>query len=283
MKFLSSHELALIFGLLGNIVSFMVFLAPIPTFYKIYKKKSSEGFQSMPYVIALLSAMLLLYYGLLKTNATLIITINAIGCAIEVTYLLLYIIFATRKDKIYSLGLILLFDVGAFGLVMVVTIFFLKGLNRVHAVGWICAAFNIAVFAAPLSIMRQVIKTRSVEYMPFSLSFFLTLCAIMWFFYGIFVKDYFIALPNVLGFLFGMVQMILYIIFKDSKKVSNQKCDVHHIWIATDSKLDSFDKGKKLQNGCADEARTNEMKMFACHTSRKSIEKIPRKSIENMA
>lgn len=42
-------------------------------------------------------------------------------------------------------------------------------------------------------LQRRVIKTKSVEYMPFSLSFFLTLCATMWFFYGLFVKDMVIA------------------------------------------------------------------------------------------
>ncbi|KAH1094370.1 hypothetical protein GYH30_039880 [Glycine max] len=160
----SDHELVLIFGLLGNIVSFMVFLAPLSNFYTIYKKKSSEGFQSIPYVVALLSALLLLYYDFIKTKATLIITINCIGCVIEVLYLTMYIIYAPRKQK---------------------------AINRVHAVGWSCAIFNIAVFVAPLSIMLHSIFNYSL-FMPFSLSLFLTLCAIMWFLYGFFDKDDFI-------------------------------------------------------------------------------------------
>ncbi|MED6217366.1 Neuroendocrine convertase 1 [Stylosanthes scabra] len=206
----------------GNIVSFMVFLAPLPTFYKIFKNKSSEGFQSIPYVVALLSAMLLLYYGFLKTNAILIITINCIGCVIEVAYLLMYIIYAPRKQKISTLWMMLGADVGGLGITMIITTFIVTGSKRVHAVGWICAIFNIAVFAAPLSIMRRVIKTKSVEYMPFSLSLFLTLCATMWFFYGLFDKDYYIMLPNVLGFLFGFAQMALYLIYKNANnKIEN--------------------------------------------------------------
>ncbi|XP_054808177.1 bidirectional sugar transporter NEC1-like [Prosopis cineraria] len=227
----SDHELVFIFGLLGNIVSFLVFLAPLPTFYTIYKNKSSEGFQSIPYIVALLSAMLLLYYGFLKSHAILIITINCIGCAIEVTYLILYFIYAPRKQKISTLLMLAFFDVGGFSLTMIITIFVFKGINRVHAVGWVCAIFNIAVFAAPLSIMRRVIKTKSVEFMPFSLSFFLTLCATMWFFYGFFSKDYFIMLPNVLGFLFGVAQMVLYMMYKDANKKNSSESNCE--WKAT--------------------------------------------------
>ncbi|XP_030539916.2 bidirectional sugar transporter SWEET9-like [Rhodamnia argentea] len=217
MAFSNAQQLAFIFGLLGNIVSFLVFLAPIPTFYTIYKKKSSDGYQSIPYVVALSSASLLLYYGVLKTNATMIISINALGIVIELAYLLIFLIYASTKEKMYTARLLLLFNVGGFGVMMALTIFLLKGRQRVNAVGWICAAFSLAVFTAPLSIMRRVIKTKSVEFMPFALSFFLTLCATTWFFYGLFVKDMFIALPNTLGFLLGIAQMILYMIYKDGK------------------------------------------------------------------
>jgi len=42
-------------------------------------------------------------------------------------------------------------------------------------------------------MQKRVIKTKSVEFMPLSLSFFLTLNAIMWFFYGLLLNDYYIA------------------------------------------------------------------------------------------
>ncbi|XP_010433698.1 PREDICTED: bidirectional sugar transporter SWEET14-like [Camelina sativa] len=56
--------------------------------------------------------------------------------------------------------------------------------------------------------------------MPFSLSLFLTLSAITWLFYGLAIKDFYVALPNILGAFLGAVQMILYVIFKYYKTPS---------------------------------------------------------------
>ncbi|KAK9104089.1 hypothetical protein Scep_020933 [Stephania cephalantha] len=202
-----------------NIISCMVCLAPIPTFYRVYKKKSTEGFQSVPYVVALFSAMLWMYYAFSKTGTLLLISVNSFGCFIETAYIALYLTYAPKAARIFTAKLLLLLNMGGFCLVLLFTHFAVKGANRVHVLGGICVAFSVAVFAAPLSIMRLVIKTKSVEFMPFSLSFFLTLSAIAWFCYGFLLKDLYIALPNVLGFTFGLIQMVLYAIYKNKNKI----------------------------------------------------------------
>lgn len=135
-----------------------------PTFWRIFKKKSTLGFQSIPYSVALFSSMLLLYYAFLKeTNGTMILTINTIGCVIEGTYLIIYLIYATKEARIYTTKLVGLFNVGVFGLIVLTTMLFVKGMDkhtmfskggmRVNIVGWISGIFSVCVFAAPLSVM----------------------------------------------------------------------------------------------------------------------------------
>ncbi|CAI9774315.1 unnamed protein product [Fraxinus pennsylvanica] len=219
MAIVTAAHLACTFGILGNIMSFLVYLAPVPTFYKIYKRKSTEEFQSIPYSVALFSSMLYLYYAFLKKNVIMLITINSVGCVFEVVFLTIFMVYATHQSKIFTTKLLILFNIGTLGLIIGCTYFLSEGHKRVNIVGWICSAFSVCVFGAPLSIMRQVIKTKSVEYMPLSLSVFLTLCAIVWFFYGLFIKDYYIAAPNVVGFVLGISQTILYAIYRKRKQL----------------------------------------------------------------
>ncbi|KAK7246814.1 hypothetical protein RIF29_41684 [Crotalaria pallida] len=228
MAFMSFHDNpgAFIFGILGNMISFMVFLAPMPTFYRIIKKKSTEDFQSLPYLVALFSSMLWLYYAMVKRGAMLLVTINSFGFFIEIIYIVIFIIYATNDARKLTIKIFLAMNLGCFGLILSVTHFALHGSLRVVVLGWICVSIATLVFAAPLSIMAQVIRTKSVEFMPFNLSLFLTISAITWFGYGLFLKDICIALPNIMGFALGLIQMILYAIYRKKDHVMEKEVKV---------------------------------------------------------
>ncbi|CAL1405697.1 unnamed protein product [Linum trigynum] len=230
--FATQNQLVFTFGILGNIISFIVFLAPVPTFVRVWKKKSTQGFQSLPYIVSLFSSMIWLYYASLKPHAFLLITINSLGCLIQSIYIALYLFYAPNQTRMATLRTVVVLNLGGFCLILLLTHFFTSGRNRLLFLGWICAAFSVAVFAAPLTIMRLVIRTKSVEFMPFYLSFFLTLSAITWLFYGVFLKDIYVALPNIVGFMFGVVQMILYLVYKNMKTSS-----LPQIHVQADAKL----------------------------------------------
>ena len=124
-----------------------------PTFYRIYKSKSTEGFQSVPYVVALFSAMLWIFYALIKSNEFLLITINAAGIVIESIYIVMYFVYADKKAKWFTAKIMLGLNVGFFGAILLFTLLLFKGDKRIVTLGWICVAFSVSVFVAPLSII----------------------------------------------------------------------------------------------------------------------------------
>ncbi|KAL9329869.1 hypothetical protein ACSQ67_004872 [Phaseolus vulgaris] len=215
-------------GILGNLVSFCCFLAPVPTFYRVCKKKTTESFQSLPYVAALFTSMLWIFYAYIKTGEILLITINAFGCFIETVYLIIYITYCPKKARYFTFKMIFLFNVGVIFLVVLLTHVLAKERTaRIELLGWICVVLSTSVFAAPLSIIKVVIRTKSVEFMPITLSVLLTVSAIMWMAYGILLRDIYVTLPNFVGITFGTIQIVLYFIYRKHKPVKDQKLAEH--------------------------------------------------------
>ncbi|XP_028119861.1 bidirectional sugar transporter SWEET16-like [Camellia sinensis] len=102
--------------------------------------------------------------------------------------------------QVKSMKLVAIFDVGFLGAVIAVTLLAIHGSLRFTFVGILCAALTIGMYAAPLAVMRIVIKTASVEYMPFFLSFFLFLNAGVWSVYAFLVKDFFVGVSFLIFF-----------------------------------------------------------------------------------
>lgn len=71
-----------------------------PTFIQIYKRKSTLEFQSLPYTVALFSAMLWIYYAFLKKNAILLISVNSVGIVIETVYILIFLFYASKEARV---------------------------------------------------------------------------------------------------------------------------------------------------------------------------------------
>ncbi|XP_002991789.2 bidirectional sugar transporter SWEET15 [Selaginella moellendorffii] len=210
-------DVAVIIGIIGNITSIMAYASPVPTFWYIFKKKSTECFSALPYVCTLLTVLLGLYYGCIRPNGMLIITINIVGITFEATYLAIFITYATKFSRIKTVKLVLL-DLAVFGVAVLLTMLLSHGKLRVMLVGSMCSAVAISMYAAPLSVMRMVIRTKNVEFMPITLSAFLAVNASLWSAYSFFSRDIFIGIPSALGSLLAIAQVLLYLFYRNASK-----------------------------------------------------------------
>ncbi|KAK6114989.1 hypothetical protein DH2020_007258 [Rehmannia glutinosa] len=154
-------------------------------------KRSTEQFSGIPYVMTLLNCLLAAWYGLhfISKDNYLVSVINGTGAVIESVYFLPSM--ASPKKQLLC--------------------------------GFAATIFSIIMYASPLSVMRMVIKTKSVEYMPFLLSLFVFLCGTSWFTYGLIGKDKFLYIPNGFGSLLGAMQLILYAIYRNNKGDDTKK------------------------------------------------------------
>ncbi|XP_042031859.1 bidirectional sugar transporter SWEET1-like [Salvia splendens] len=214
-----AKALHLVFGVLGNATGLFLFLSPSVTFKRIIMNKSTEQFSGIPYVMTLLNCLLAAWYGLpfISPNNYLVSAINGTGVVIESVYVLIFLVYAPKKEKGRIMALLFVI-LAIFSTVALVSIFALKQeKKRQLFCGFAATVFSIIMYASPLSVMRMVIKTKSVEYMPFLLSLFVFLCGTSWFIYGLIGNDKFLYIPNGFGCFLGAMQLTLYGIYRKNK------------------------------------------------------------------
>lgn len=170
-----------------------------------------------------LNCLLSAWYGLpfISPNNILVATINGAGGAIELIYVLIFFFYAPNKQKGKILAMFVLVLL-AFAASAVISVLAFHGKNRTLFCGTAATIFSVVMYASPLSIIRLVIKTKSVEYMPFFLSFAVVVSCTNWFIYAMLGMDPFIGISTGVGLALGIVQLILYFIYCDNKLLSKK-------------------------------------------------------------
>ncbi|XP_006414582.2 bidirectional sugar transporter SWEET17 isoform X1 [Eutrema salsugineum] len=219
-------ETSFYIGIIGNVISILVFLSPVETFWKIVKRKSTEEYKSLPYICTLLGSSLWTYYGIVTPREYLVSTVNGFGTEeqsddvselLQLGLLFGPVFWTCRLNTIVVVSLLnVLFPIAA---IAATRSAFKDEKTRSQSMGFICAGLNIVMYGSPLSAMKTVVTTKSVKYMPFWLSFFLFLNGAIWGVYASLQHDIFLLVPNGVGFVFGTMQLILYGIYRNAKPV----------------------------------------------------------------
>ncbi|PPR88892.1 hypothetical protein GOBAR_AA31794 [Gossypium barbadense] len=150
--------------------------------------------------------------------AILVATINGFGAVLELVYVTIFLIFAPSRTRAITATLFGVLDVVfPIGAVLVTQIFCNREM-QIDVSGFLSLLFSVATYGSPLSIMKTVVRTKSVEYMPFLLSFILFINGLTWTVYALLTNDWFI----------GVSCLYLYAIYwkpKQSKTTSDHVDD----------------------------------------------------------
>jgi len=213
-------------GIIGSVISLLMYGAPIITFKRVIQKRTTEDFSGFPYAVALLNCLLYTYYGSpLISNGwdnLIVMVVNAIGLVIECSFICIYLIFAPPKPKTVMVRLLVtvLMVSGTLGIISVIAMHDHK--HKKMLVGTAGMVATVILYGSPLSMIRLVIQSKSVEFMPFNLSLFAFLCSIFWLAYGVLSKDIVVMAPNFIGVPLASAQMIIYWIYRNNKGQRSQ-------------------------------------------------------------
>ncbi|KAL5064668.1 hypothetical protein RYX36_026405 [Vicia faba] len=168
----------------------------LPTFIKIWKAKSVQDFKPDPYVVTILNCAMWSFYGMpfISESNTLVVTINGFGFFLEIVYTSIFFIYSTANKR-KKISLALLAEAVFLLLVIFIVMYFID--NQKHRnliVGFICIIFNILMYFSPLTVMVRLV--------------------IQCFWFCIIAT----TVPNGLGAISGLAQLILYGIYYRSTK-----------------------------------------------------------------
>ncbi|CAI9771977.1 unnamed protein product [Fraxinus pennsylvanica] len=191
------EKIRLAVGIMGNAAALLLYSAPILTFSRVIRKKSTEGFSCVPYILALLNCFLYTWYGLpivsYRWENFPIVTINGLGVLLELSFIAIYFYFASadgkKKVTMLTIPVLVLSCITA----ILSAFVFHDHRHRKAFVGSIGLVASVAMYGSPLVVVKQVIQTKSVEFMPFYLSFFSFLASSLWMAYGLLGHDLFLA------------------------------------------------------------------------------------------
>ncbi|NWR38765.1 SWET1 protein, partial [Tachuris rubrigastra] len=192
--------------------------------------KSVENIQFLPFLTTDANNVGWLGYGCLKGDGTLI-TVNAIGAALQTLYILVYLYYSPAKvgqrpegmggqgdprpdiplsspQRPVLLQILLLLAVVVTGCGYF-TLLVDTG-TRLGQLGLFCSVFTITMYLSPLADLAKVVQSKSTRCLSFPLTVTTFVASSSWTLYGLQLHDPYITVPNVPGIVTSLVRFWLF-------------------------------------------------------------------------
>ncbi|CAG2163178.1 unnamed protein product [Oppiella nova] len=198
-------------ALVATIITIISFLSGLSICLNIYRKGSTHEFSSIPFIAGVLCCTLWLRYGYMLSDETMIF-VNTIGLSLQAFYLIWFYAFTIKRSQLNKqIGFLLSLLVLAY---MVVE----SRSDPTYLAGLLACISSLVFCAAPLALVRDVVQSKSSEKLPFILIISSFMVTIMWFLYGLVIKDQFVSVTNGIGALINTVQLSLFVIYPNKAK-----------------------------------------------------------------
>lgn len=205
------------FGIFLSIVppiaTILVQLSPVPTVYSFVKDKTTKELSVAPYLaMGIASATWALYGTFIKDYS--LIAPNVFGTFLAAIFTILFHCYCPqeRRKQIY------MYYVSVVAVVLAVAFvcyhFREDAEQQIQVMGSMALGSYFIFLFSPFSVLFQVINTKSVESLPFELSFFICLNSSLWVLYAVLVsQDVSLAISSACGVIIAGAQLACHLIY----------------------------------------------------------------------
>ncbi|XP_028326514.1 sugar transporter SWEET1 [Gouania willdenowi] len=174
---------------------------------KMRESKSSDNIQFLPFLTTCLNNFGWLFYGLLKSDQT-IILVNTIGALLQILYIVMYLTYTDKRRRLMS---------QIFTAVMVLLggwLYFSTILTDKEAqlsqLGLTCSAVTVSMYLSPLTDLVRIVRSRDIKCLSFPLTIATFFTSTSWVLYGQQLNDYYIVVPNTPGIITSVIRLYLF-------------------------------------------------------------------------
>ncbi|XP_052000474.1 sugar transporter SWEET1 [Xyrauchen texanus] len=174
---------------------------------KMKATQSADNVQFLPFLTTCLNNLGWLYYGLLKGDGT-VKLVNTIGATLQSLYIISYCHYTKEKRRVFTQTLVMVcvLCVGWFYFSVVIP----PGKAQLSQLGLACSVFTISMYLSPLADILEILRTKSVERLSFSLTVATFFTSASWTLYGLQLGDYYIMVPNTPGIFTSLIRFFLF-------------------------------------------------------------------------
>lgn len=198
-------------ALVGSATAIIMWLAPVRDVwtaeYSIYKSKSAENVAtSFGFVAGTFNCILWNMFASTRLDTMLVpFIVNSVGFCLNFSFVSCYYWYGelSERSEVRNQMLLMLF-------VTALSIIFWVVEKNNDIVGYFAAFVNILMLFGPLAAAGDVIRSRSSKGISLLPMIMTLVSSIVWFSYGLYIKEIPAMIPNALGVVFGILQLILY-------------------------------------------------------------------------
>ena len=202
-----------IFAWVGTAISTFFYISPVIPYFKLLKGETDiKHVPGILLICSFMNCILWENYGLLL-DRFLVYFPNGLGGVITLVWITIYLIHSAKRQFCFAFLYTSILIAGIIGLSLL-CFFVLKD----KICGKVAMVFNVLMYAAPGEKMLTVCKTGKYNLIPIWSTIGGTACSACWLIYGIYQEDLNMIIPNALGVLCSIIQIVVFIIFKSRYK-----------------------------------------------------------------